>query len=167
MNMSSTEIFYICGIVALLAAFLACIIRSSRNAGLALWCCGMSIGAMYLSLGFELLAIIQWIISTLVGISFIFYAVLFGPKPGKINIRIGFVRFIATLCVCAGLFLLISYCVKDLFLSSELNTAKIGLGELGVDLLKNHIVSLAVIGLTLFVTIVGAGVFSRAERLKK
>src|SRR3954464_12118565 len=71
--------------ITLAAVCMATFVRNMRHAILALWVAGLGVGAVYLTLGAEFLAIIQWIVSTLVTISFVFFSVMFGeynvPKP--------------------------------------------------------------------------------------
>src|SRR6476660_9582164 len=74
-NMAMSWVF---AAIALGAVFLATFLRQMRGAILALWVAGLGVGAIYLNIGAELLAIIQWIVSTVVTISFIFFAVMFG-----------------------------------------------------------------------------------------
>src|SRR4051812_40757209 len=49
-----------------------------RRSNLALWVAGLSAGALYLTLGAELLAVVQWIVSTLVAISLLFFSSMYG-----------------------------------------------------------------------------------------
>src|ERR1700756_4739407 len=71
--------------ITLSAVLMATFVNHTRRAILSLWVAGLGVGAMYLTIGAEFLAIIQWIVSTLVTISFIFFAVMFGeynlPTP--------------------------------------------------------------------------------------
>src|SRR5262245_19689582 len=64
--------------VALAAALAATFVGDVRKAILALWIAGIGVGGLYLSIGAELLAVVQWVISTLVAIAFIFYGVMYG-----------------------------------------------------------------------------------------
>src|SRR3954463_9439017 len=54
-----------------------------RRSNLALWVAGLSAGALYLTLGAELLAIVQWIVSTLVTISLLFFSSMYGAPQSK------------------------------------------------------------------------------------
>src|SRR4051812_19130337 len=64
--------------ITLSAVLMATFVRYMRRAILALWVAGLGVGAIYLTVGAEFLAIIQWIVSTLVTISFVFFSVMFG-----------------------------------------------------------------------------------------
>src|SRR6185437_7619251 len=60
------------------AATIATISQDLRYSILCMWIAGLGIGAIFLTVDAEFLGIIQWIISTLVAISFILFAVMFG-----------------------------------------------------------------------------------------
>src|SRR5688500_17716981 len=77
-EMSGQMMGWIFAGVTLAAALMATFVGHMRRAILALWVAGLGVGGMYLTVGAEFLAIIQWIVSTLVTISFVFFAVMFG-----------------------------------------------------------------------------------------
>ncbi|MBY0469896.1 NADH-quinone oxidoreductase subunit J [bacterium] len=85
-------IFWACGGIAVLGGVLATFMTDLRRAVLALWVCGLGVGGLYLSLGAELLAVIQWLLSTLIAIAFIFYAVMFGefstPEDAALGVSV-------------------------------------------------------------------------------
>src|SRR5438034_857213 len=64
--------------VTLSAALVATLAQNMRQSILALWVAGLGVGAMYLTMEAEFLAIVQWIVSTLLTITFVFFAVMFG-----------------------------------------------------------------------------------------
>ena len=59
-------VFWICSALAVTAAAFAAFVRDLRRAVLALWIASLAVGGVYLSLNAELLAVVQWIASTLV-----------------------------------------------------------------------------------------------------
>ena len=70
--------------LTLAAVLVATFVGDIRRAVLALWVAGLGVGAVYLTLGAEVLAVVQWIVSTLVAISFIFFSAMFGEYgPGE------------------------------------------------------------------------------------
>jgi NADH:ubiquinone oxidoreductase subunit 6 (subunit J) len=73
----------ICGILSLGSAIYATVAGDTKRSILSLWFAGLSVGGLYLSWGAEFLAVLQWILSTLVAISFLFYAVMFGEYGAK------------------------------------------------------------------------------------
>src|SRR3989344_6991442 len=84
--------------VAIGAAVISAIIDSLRSAALFLWLCGIAMGGIYLSFGAEYLAFVQWVLSTITALSFVFYSVLFGEEkePEK---RWGWTTLSLLLCV--------------------------------------------------------------------
>lgn len=60
------------------AALMATFAFNIKRAILALWVVGLGVGAVYLTVGAEFLAIIQCMVSTLVTISLVFFSVMFG-----------------------------------------------------------------------------------------
>ncbi len=73
---------WIFGGISLSAVIMATFEKHMRRAILALWVAGIGIGALYLTVGAEFLAIVQWIVSTLVTLAFIFFSVMFGEYHG-------------------------------------------------------------------------------------
>jgi NADH-quinone oxidoreductase subunit J len=151
------------GISAVLMATFA---RQIRHAVLALWVAGLSIGGVYLTLGAEFLAIIQWIVSTLVTLSFIFFAVMFGEyhSPTPRTSRHGMLLPFLSLFVGAGFTTIIWLGAKDLSESASVN--EVGTSDLAVIgkmLTQENLLSLEVLALTLFLVLVGGGVIARFE----
>ncbi|MGZ3698551.1 MAG: hypothetical protein ACXWP5_10475, partial [Bdellovibrionota bacterium] len=69
--------------VTLSACATATLVGNIRRAALALWVASLGVGGIYLTMGAELLAVIQWVVSTLVAISFVFFSVMFGEYHQK------------------------------------------------------------------------------------
>jgi NADH:ubiquinone oxidoreductase subunit 6 (subunit J) len=158
-------IFWICGILATGAAIMAAFLGDVRRAVLALWITGLAVGGVYLGLGAELLAVVQWIVSTVVAISFIFYAVMFG-EYGLGDERPPLRRaFTAVLPMLLGLaFMGVVWLGTQDLAAPEAGAGGPGLARLGQLLMQEHFISLEVLGLTLFLMIVGSGVIARPER---
>ncbi len=160
-------IFWICGTITLLAAASAACLGDLKKAILALWVTGLAIGGVYLSVGAELIAVVQWIISTLVAISFIFYAVMFG-EYGVGDSRSFSSKLLSSLLpiLVGGAFAAMLWMgVRETALKS-IRAAEVEAGTsetLGMLMAGHHFLSLELLGLTLFLTIVGAGVIARPE----
>src|ERR1700761_6658818 len=88
--------------ITLSAVLLATFVNQMRRAILALWVAGLGIGALYLTIGAEFLAIIQWIVSTLVTISFVFFAVMFGEFNSVQSKKQGTGYVLRILCILLG-----------------------------------------------------------------
>lgn len=137
-----------------------------RRAVLSLWVAGLGIGAIYLTLGAELLAVVQWIVSTLVAISFVFFSVMFGEygKGEKVQldrklIKTGLaivlgVAFVWLVWFGAGQF-------PDALLTQPMEGTD--LAAIGKTLTGQHLLSLEVLALTLFLVLVGGGVIARPD----
>ncbi len=152
--------------ITLAAVFMATFVAHIRVAILALWVAGLGIGAVYLTLGAEFLAIVQWIVSTLVTISFLFFAVMFGeydPPEVKKTGKTLFVQMISMVlgCVFAILLGLMS---RSLPSGPQTEFADgSDLKILGRILSQENLLSLEVLALTLFLVLVGGGVVARSE----
>ena len=162
-----TTMCWIFAVITLAAGLIAAIVENMRRATLALWIAGLGMGGIYLTLGAETLAIIQWIISTLGAISFIFFAVMFGEygaeeKKGErrrllksaLALVLG-AAFSAVIYLGAGK-------LPEGFLG--IPTGGNDLAALGQTMTQDHLLSLEVLALTLFLVLVGGGVVARPER---
>jgi NADH:ubiquinone oxidoreductase subunit 6 (subunit J) len=157
--------------LTIVSAVAATFLLDIRRAALSLWLTGLLIGGLYLALGAEVLAMIQWILATLSVMCFLFHAVMFGeyanPQPMSWTERI--TRAAAPLL--AGMaFTSIIYLG---FSSRREGTPDLlagdfplqGLEKVGKELVEKHLLSVEVLSLTLFLVVVGVGVIARAEWL--
>lgn len=158
---------WIFAIITLVAVLMATFESHLRRAILALWVAGVGVGAMYLTVGAEFLAIVQWIVSTMIAISFIFFAVMFGeynspvPKGKKPKGQLLVVLAIGLGTVFALIVKLGCQTLPDGVL--DFVTQDSDLGALGQKLTQDHLLSLEVLALTLFLVLVGGGVIARSE----
>lgn len=166
-------ILWFFSLITLGAAGIAALVRDARRGTLALWVAGLSVGCIYLTLGAEVLAIIQWMISTLVAIAFAFFGVMFGeygsqsPSESKkahrryllsgLSLMIG-VGFSALIWVGGG------QTPSDLLAIPNSGNDIVALGK---SLTENHLLSLEVLALTLFLVLIGGGVVARPEVKKE
>jgi NADH:ubiquinone oxidoreductase subunit 6 (subunit J) len=137
-----------------------------RRAILGLWVAGLSIGALYLTLGAELLATTQWIISTLVTIAFIFFSVMFGEFNRKARKLSKGDRFLPPLLASiVGLaFTAVIFLGSASFENSfKDNSSGTDLSIIGKTMVEDHLLSLEVLALTLFMVLIGGGVIARPE----
>jgi NADH:ubiquinone oxidoreductase subunit 6 (subunit J) len=152
--------------ITLSAVLMATFENHMRRAVLALWVAGIGVGAMYLTVGAEFLAVIQWIVSTLTAISFIFFSVMFGeyhsPTP-KAGVQ-GRLFVILALILGATFAAVIGIGSEELRESTlTLVLQESDLGTIGKKLTAEHLLSLEVLALTLFLVLVGGGVIARNE----
>lgn len=170
-------IFWICCALVLGGAAMACFVGDLRRAVLALWVCSLGVGGLYLFMGAELLAIIQWIVSTLISIAFVFYAVMFGeygvndrrPLPRRIidaiqPVALG-LAFTAVIWLGGGHLSGVVAEAGASFPHAPDGSSMAGqdLAVLGKALAEDHLLSLEILALTLFLVIVGSGVVARPE----
>jgi NADH:ubiquinone oxidoreductase subunit 6 (subunit J) len=159
--------------IALGAALTATVVTSMQRAILSLWIAGLAMGCLFLTLGAETIAILQWIISTLVAISLFFFAVMFGEYERETKSPTLFNRkFIVSMILATALgaaFAFIIYLgANELSGGPAITTNQVNdLASLGKVIVENHIVSLEVLGLTLFLVLVGGGVVARPEATEK
>lgn len=160
------SISYLFAGITLIAVILATFLNQTRQAILSLWIAGLAMGAIYLTIGVELLAIIQWIVSTLVTVSFVFFAVMFGefnpsalPQKRKIN-------WLMFLSLCLGLAFIGVIWLGIRGFPAQSQSSSLGLSDLtsmGKILTQEYFLSLEILGLILFFVLVGGGVISRFE----
>ncbi len=159
--------------ITLAAVFIAAFVTNMRLAILALWVAGLGVGAVYLTLGAELLAIVQWIVSTLVTIAFIFFAVMFGEyrdsqekdSEGSQKSKTKIVFTTLSLLLGAAFALVIWNGSNDLPASNRMSVPMpVDLGVMGKILTQENLLSLEVLALTLFLVLIGGGVVARLER---
>ena len=163
--------FWLCSIITLGGALSATFASEVRKAVLSLWIAGLGLGGLYLMMGAELLAMIQWIVATLVSIAFIFHSVLFGEYnrgvvPGES--RMARIQKLVTSCA-AGLSFgaVIWFATKDLALQTAMPAGFKGAGDLfglGKSISDQHMLAFEIFGLTLFLVVVGAGAIARPEK---
>lgn len=159
-------IAWIFAAITLIAVLIATFEGQMRRAILALWVAGIGVGAVYLTLGAEFLAIIQWVVSTLVAISFIFFSVLFGEYHAPSAPSSPYPRlFVLLSLLLGGVFALFIGLGTEHLGASAINfvVQESDLITLGRKLTQDHILSLEVLALTLFLVLVGGGVIARSE----
>jgi NADH:ubiquinone oxidoreductase subunit 6 (subunit J) len=152
--------------ITLAAVLMATFVGHMRVAILSLWVAGLGVGAVYLTLGAEFLAIVQWIVSTLVTISFLFFAVMFGEYDPPVTKTTSKALFVQALSLALG-------CVFAILMGLISNHLPNGpqtefpdgsdLKVLGRVLTQQNLLSLEVLALTLFLVLVGGGVVARSE----
>lgn len=153
--------------ITLSAVLMTTFDNNMRRSILALWVAGLGVGAMYLTVGAEFLAIIQWIVSTLVTISFVFFSVMFGEYNASKEEPKGNTILMTVLSVLLG-----AAFAGIIWLGSEgLPTSALApaggvtdLSLIGKKLTQENLLSLEVLALTLFLVLVGGGVIARSEK---
>ncbi len=158
---------YVFAILALVTATLATIAHDLKYSILSMWIAGLATGAIFLTVDAEFLGIVQWIVSTLVAISFVFFGVMFGDfesnekKKGKANYLMVSCASVLGLSFSALLWL----AMKDnARLEITTDTHAFEIKEVGKALVSTHILSLEVLAITLFLVLVGCGAIARIEK---
>ena len=157
------QVFSILGtLVCLSGAFLSFLLKKPRSMILSLWGCGIGMGAIYLANGLELIALTQWLSSTLIAVSLLFAASLL--KLNSTEIRYG------KASIFGGGLILVFFLFQFLF--SLLNgdgpavldaDSTRTLAVFGENLVENYFVVIVATGILLMVSVVGFGIFSRRE----
>jgi NADH:ubiquinone oxidoreductase subunit 6 (subunit J) len=163
-------IFWLCCSITLIGAILATFAGDLRVSILALWVAGLGTGGVLLSLGAELLAVVQWIVSTLITLGLLIYGISYG-EHGVSDTRPRAQRGVsAILPVLLGL----SFSAVIWLGTRHLPAAGVfepaagqDLAALGKALLDRHLLSLEVLAVLLFLALVGAGVLARPEEEQK
>lgn len=152
--------------ITLAAVIMATFEKQIRRAILALWVAGIGVGAIYLTVGAEFLAIIQWIVSTFIAISFVFFSVMFGEysAPASKNKNENYLLLSLSLVLGAGFAAIIWLGAKRLpEISLVLTQEGSDLVSIGRALTQDNLLSLEVLTITLFLVLVGGGVVARSE----
>ena len=168
-----------CSMMILAAALFAVFISDTRKAILALWITGLALGSLFLSLGAEFLAVLEWIVSTLVALSFLFYAVMLG-EYGVNDVRSWAERIVYGIVALAvgGGFCFMIYLGASHLPGGDISAQIFGfqteilvgngesgdLSKLGRLLIEENLLSLETLALMGFLSLVGVGVISRPER---
>ncbi|HTL13288.1 MAG TPA: NADH-quinone oxidoreductase subunit J [Bdellovibrionota bacterium] len=151
--------FWICSFLAIGAAVAASFFSELKRAALALWVCALALGGVYLSLGAEYLAIVQWIVSTLGVAAFVFFSVLLGSRDGKHD----WAKYLAVAGALVLLGGIIWMTVRDFVPSVVWDKDHGGMVGLGNALVTEYLLPVEILALTLFLVVVGAGVITRPE----
>lgn len=151
--------FWICCGVSCIFAAVAAISDQLRVSALALWVCGLGVGGVYISLGAEFLAVLQWIVSSLVGIGFVLYSLLFGKEEEKRD----WLKTVPAFLIGLVFIFAISLVSSDLTGKPNSNPDSVTIVELGKNLVSGEFVSLIILSLTLLMTVIGSGVVSRPD----
>lgn len=153
--------------ITLAAALVATFTQNMRSAILALWVAGLGVGAVYLTIEAEFLAIVQWMVSTLLTITFVFFAVMFGEYNPikKRRSRYEILLVIFSVIIGTGFSFVIALGTQGLLTDPTLlKGGPTDLKALGKLLVEQNFLSLEVLALTLFLVLVGGGVVARFER---
>ena len=153
--------------ITLSAVLVATFTHTMRNSILALWVAGLGVGAIYLTIGAEFLAIVQWIVSTLLTITFVFFAVMFGEYSLENEQRTQkeYILTFFSILVGIGFSVTVWYGTRHFEqLSLASSSGSTDLNALGKLLIEQNFVALEVLALTLFLVLVGGGVIARFER---
>lgn len=158
-------------VLAVVSAALAMIFSDSRRVILSAWVSGMSVGALFLSYGAEYLAVIQWVVGTLIAISFLVFATMYG-EYGSLDARTPRERLfdaIPSVLAGAAFFAMIALAVHDFSesTSAEGPTGPNDLVAVGIALGQRHWVALELLGFMLVAVLIGAGVISRPEESQR
>jgi NADH-quinone oxidoreductase subunit J len=151
--------------IALGGACVATLVGELRRAVLALWVTGLAVGGIYLTLGAELLAVIQWLIATLVAISFTFFTVTFGEAKADRGPTLRRFARAAMALGLGGAFAAVAWLGAGTVSTESLAAPEVGndLVAIGRAVTDEHLLALEVLALTLFFVLVGGGVVSRPE----
>jgi len=158
---------WIFGISILIAAGIAALLENTRKSILFLWFAGMLAGCFFLSCQCELLAVIQWIVSTVVCLSLLHFATLFGEHTTtwreEIRDKARFkLQHLLSLGVATGFGSLIWFVSRNF--PHEISAPEnIDLHSLGRLMADHHLPSMEVLALTFLVVIIGGGVIARQE----
>ncbi len=154
------EILFACVVIG--AAAVATFIEPMRRAILALWIAGLALGALFLYQGSEFLALLQWLIASLLTISFMFFVVMFGEfdtvqdsPPGTLFEKL---RWVVPSILGLGFAWLIASTVQLIPIHEEIRPDLMAIGQCLID---EYFLAFEILGLFLLLVLVGAGVTAR------
>lgn len=169
---------------AILASALAvAILKNSRKSIVALWLTGLATGSLMLKMGAEVLALVQWMSSTVLAITLIYFANLFGEfhlgqktkgeskeqsLAGEETALKGTSQKYKWSLGAVGAVSLLPFFLKgiqqgklpDEFLRME-NT---DLFALGAEMVRSHLLAVEVVGMLLLLAVVGGGILARSAQ---
>jgi NADH:ubiquinone oxidoreductase subunit 6 (subunit J) len=173
------KIVWIFAAIALGGAACASVVENMRTATLSLWIVGLALGGVYLTLGAETLAVIQWIVCTLAAISFIFFAAMFGEydvegssekKSLSWGERFRAVDRAQVAAIGLAAIIGVAFVAVVRIGSADLPESSLEIPKEANDLLAfghilttHHLLSLEVLAMTLLLILVGGGVIARPE----
>jgi NADH:ubiquinone oxidoreductase subunit 6 (subunit J) len=150
-------------LLTVFASSSAAFVQDMRKALLGLWVAGLAAGAMYLTVGQELLAVVQWIAASVTTLTLLFSAALYGD-PGK-DRAVSPVRIAGPALLGLGFVILIwfggiSFRTEE----SVVPSSGSSLATLGHTLLERHLVAIEIVALLFLAATIGAGVLTRKIR---
>ncbi len=145
------------GSLAVVFSFGAIIARSTRAIFWLLWLSGLALGCTYLSIGSDFLAFIQVLLVTVSGVLYFFFGFLHSHQSRAVEPR----KFIVSLLLGLVFLALLGFGFSGHALFSVLPNSNLGLVQLGQYLVGHQFLSLELMGILLFVVIIGVGVLAR------
>jgi len=149
-------------------AFVAALHPKASVTALALWGVGLLSGGLFLSLNYEALAVVQWIISTVGSLVIVFYSSLLGENREQHKPRLSETLKQMSVPIIVGLIfaVFLYFGMRDggaLSLAEGVNPSEQGLFELGKTLVEEQFLSVQVLGLMILLMVIGTGVIIRPE----
>ena len=125
--------------------------------------CGIAVGAVYLSLGFETLAFIQWFLTFILSLAFSVYSYLFVDEPKETSWKV----IVRDQVIPGALVLLLSIIItlgahSTILAFNDFQRME-GVAAFGRRLIREHLFAILLMGVILFLCIVGVGVLGRPE----
>jgi NADH-quinone oxidoreductase subunit J len=157
---------WVFAVLALLSAAFATLSQNLKYSILCLWITGLGIGAIFLTINAEFLGIIQWIISTLVAISFIFFAVMFGDfGSNERRQRRPIYLSVWSLLIGMGFSAVIWLATSGLPVRETTEKfTEIDIKKIGMGLVNTHFLALEVLTMSLFIVLIGCGSITKIEK---
>ncbi len=159
-------------LVTLSSAVVAVFTDDFRRAVLAFWLAGLAMGGVYLSIGAELVAIVQCVVSTLAAVSMTVYAIMFGEYC-RVDFRTRTqkgVAFVYSMGIGVAFVVLVGLCGKKLELNVSVSNLILreapGLVSCGELILKEYFLAFEILVVTMFVALIGSGGVGREEQDK-
>jgi NADH:ubiquinone oxidoreductase subunit 6 (subunit J) len=146
------------------SALVAALSKDTRHVVLGLWVCGMGMGGIFLSFGAEVLAMAQWIVATLGGVSLLMASSMCGELGKKVASRGTTFDLLQAIIVGVGMTAVFGVALFRFQPGmNSLPQSGQDLQALGQLLTEKHSISLNLLAVTLLLVLVGGGVLSRAE----
>ena len=149
-------------------SFVAALHPKASVTALALWGVGLLSGGLFLSLNYEALAVVQWIMSTVSSLVLVFYSNLLGENREQQKQSLSETIKQMSVPVLVGLtfsaFLYFGMQDGEVSLGlGGISPTEQGLFELGKTLVQEHFLSVQVLGLMILLMVIGTGVIIRPE----
>lgn len=162
--MSAEDIIaLLCQLLSVFAALGVLFSERTKTSALFMWFAGLFSGVVFMYWGFEFLALLHWVLSTMSAGVFLLCAITFGESKNKTSPKDLFIK-IACLFLLSAVILGLHY---DLGFNMDFITSpnqELSLNQMGGAALEDYFIVVSIISVTAFLIIMGITVMHSKTR---